>query len=174
MDSPDPLLYDQRAMRRGRRIRERLFIGIAKDCASLAAIAAVAGLMLSCYAPGDREVEFDHPADSTYEVSTGQLQHGDALADVQAARVTAEFFAVINRSPWLGRVFLAQDFEARAQPMMILSHSLWENELGGKPEIIGRTLLLDGRDHIVIGVMPPGIEWPPGADLWIARITPGG
>ena len=138
---------------------------------TLAAIAAAAGLVLSSCTPRDPDVVFDHPPDSTYVVSAGQLQHGYTLADVQAAKVTTEFFAVVSRSPWLGRTFLAQDFEAHAQPVMILSHKLWENELGGKPEIIGRTLQLDGPDHTVIGVMPPGIEWPPGVDLWIPQIS---
>ena len=140
---------------------------------TLAAIAATAGLLLSCCAPANHEVVFDHPSDSTYVVSAGQMGLGDSRAKVQAAEVTPEFFAIVSRAPWLGRIFLAQDFEMDAQPVMILSHRLWENQLGGEPAIIGRTLQLDELEYIVIGVMPPGIEWPPGVDLWIPQTGPG-
>jgi hypothetical protein len=144
---------------------------VARQHLTLAAIAAVAGLMLSYCAQHGRDAEFDHPPDSTYVVITGQLQHGDILAEVQAAEVTTEFFAAVNRPPWLGRTFFAREFEVHADPVVIVSHKLWESRLGGRPEIIGRALQLDGRERTVIGVMPPAIEWPPGVDLWIPQIS---
>ena len=138
--------------------------------ATIATLAAVVGLMQSSCAPGDDQGVFDHPPDSTYVLSTGQLQHGDTIAEVHAAQVTAEFFAVIDRPPWLGRTFLPLEFTTGAEPVVILSQQLWDQQLGGRPEIVGSTLQLDGRDYTVIGVMPPGIEWPPGVELWIPQM----
>ena len=140
--------------------------------ATVAAIVAVVWLMQSSCAPPDRDAVFDHPPESTYVVSTGRLQYGDIIAEVQAAQVTTQFFTVVDRRPWLGRIFLPQDFVMPAEPVALLSHQLWDQQLGGKPQIIGGTLQLDGGDHTVIGVMPPGIEWPPGIGLWIPQISP--
>lgn len=135
--------------------------------ATIAALAVVVGLVqLSCMAR-DQEGAFDRPPDSTHVVSTSQLRHGDTIAEVRTARVTEEFFAIINRPPWLGRTFVAEEFTVQAEPVVVLSHRLWDQQLGGTPQIIGRALQLDGRDHTVIGVMPPGIEWPPEVKLWI-------
>ena len=139
--------------------------------ATIAAIAAVVGLVQSSCAALDQEGVFDHPADSTYVVSTGQLERGDTVAEVQAAQVTTEFFAVIDRLPWLGRTFVSQEFTVGAEPVVILTHQLWNQQLGGRPEIIGKALQLDGRDNRVIGVMPPGFEWPPEVELWTPEMS---
>jgi predicted permease len=48
---------------------------------------------------------------------------------------------------------------------MIVSHGLWQREFGGDPEIIGRTVQMDDGPHIVIGIMPPGFDFPPPIDL---------
>ena len=138
---------------------------------TIAAITALLGLMCSC-SPRGVDAEFDEPPESTYVVKKGQLRYGDTLAEVQLAQVTKEFFTVINRPPWLGRGFLAKEFEEHAEPVVVLSHELWDNQLGGRPQIIGGTLQLDGRDRTVIGVMPPAIEWPPGVQLWIPQSSP--
>ena len=137
---------------------------------NIAVIAAVVVLMQPACAPRNDDGEFDHPPDSTYVVSTGQVQHEGTLTEVRAAQVTAGFFGVINRPPWLGRVFVPHDFSADAEPVVVLSHQLWDNQLGSRPEIVGTTIQLDGRDHTVIGVMPSGIVWPPGVVLWIPQI----
>ncbi|HSG38892.1 MAG TPA: ABC transporter permease [Thermoanaerobaculia bacterium] len=144
---------------------------MARQLSTLAAITALLGLMCSC-STGGVDAGFDKPPESTYVVKTGRLQYGDTLAEVQLGQVTEEFFAVVNRLPFLGRGFIAEDFEERAEPGVLLSHELWDKQLGGRPQIIGGTLQLDGRDRTVLGVMPPGIEWPPGVQLWIPRSSP--
>jgi hypothetical protein len=141
---------------------------MASQLSTIAAITVLLGLMCSC-SPRGVDPEFDKPPESTYVVKKGQLQYGDTLAEVQLAQVTKEFFAVVNRPPWLGRSFLAKEFEERAEPVVVLSYELWDRQLGGRPQIIGGTLQLDGRDRTVIGVMPPAIEWPPGVRLWIPQ-----
>ena len=141
---------------------------MACQLSTIAAITVLLGSMCSC-SPRDVDPEFDKPPESTYVVKKGQLQYGDTLAEVQLAQVTKEFFAVVNRRPLLGRSFLAEEFEERAEPVVVLSHELWTSQLGGRPQIIGGTLKLDGRDRTVIGVMPPAIEWPPGVRLWIPQ-----
>ena len=144
---------------------------MASQLSTIAAITALLGLICSC-SPRGVDAEFNKPPESTYVVKKSQLQYGDTVAEVQLAQVTEEFFAVVDRPPWLGRSFLTEEFEERAEPVVVLSHELWANQLGGRPQIMGGTLQLDGRDRTVIGVMPPAIEWPPGVQLWIPQSSP--
>lgn len=125
-------------------------------------------VQLSCV-PGHDDPDFDPPPDSTFVSATGQIRHGDEVSEVRVARVTPEFFERLGRLPLLGRTFIAQDFEEGAEPVVVLSHDLWRRELGGSPEIIGRTVALDGRDHTVLGVMPAGVVWPPGTQIWLPQ-----
>src|SRR5262249_55970095 len=57
----------------------------------------------------------------------------------------------------------------RAQ-VVVLSHRLWQRRFGSDPAVLGREVSLDGAPHTVVGVMPPGFEFPPfwarGAELW--------
>ena len=138
--------------------------------ATIALLAVVVGFFqLACVA-WDQEEEFDHPPESTYVASTLELQDEDSVVEVRAARVTVEFFEVIDRPLWLGRSFVSRDFVLNAVPVAILTHRLWEEALDGRPEVIGRTVQLDGRDYEVVGVMLPGFEWPPEVDLWTPEI----
>jgi hypothetical protein len=137
--------------------------------AIVAAIVVVAGVMLLSCVPPDRDSAFAHPADSTFRVTTGQLRDGDSVAVVRAAHVTLEFFAVIDRLPLLGRVFVAAEFTPEARRVVVLTQHLWEQRFGGRPQVIGTPIQIDGSDHVVIGVMPRGIEWPPGIELWMPR-----
>jgi len=125
-------------------------------------------VQISCV-PFHDDPGFDPPPDSTYVSSSGQLRHEEEITEVRVAEVTPEFFEGLDRLPLLGRPFLARDFEEGASPTVVLGHDLWRRELGGSPEMIGRTVPLDGRDHTVLGVMPAGVVWPPGTQLWLPQ-----
>lgn len=129
----------------------------------------VVGLAQVWSSSGGVDSDFDRPPEATYVVSTGRLQYGDVLADVRVAQVTEDFFAIIDRRPWLGRIFLVQDYQEAAEPAVVLSQRLWRERFDGRPEIVGRTVRLDGRDRRVMGVMPAAIEYPPGVELWIPQ-----
>jgi predicted permease len=80
---------------------------------------------------------------------------------VDGAAVSAAYFNVLGIRPELGRGFLTRDQES-GEATVILSHELWQRRFGGDASVLGRTLLLDGQSHSVIGVVPPGIypSWP--------------
>jgi predicted permease len=89
---------------------------------------------------------------------------GDAVR-VPAATVTASFFRVLEVHPALGRSFVPQ--EERTGNTAILSDSLWRGRFHSDPEIVGKTLTLEGKKCSVIGVMPPGFTFPGAVDLWL-------
>jgi putative ABC transport system permease protein len=81
---------------------------------------------------------------------------GDAER-VPGLRVTGSFFQVLGTQAALGRVLQPSDEHGPA--MVVLSHGLWTRQFGGDPSIIGRSVTLDGKGHIVVGVMPPAFVW---------------
>ena len=95
---------------------------------------------------------------------------GDPVA-IESARVTAEFFDVLGVPPLLGRNFRATDDREGAQPTVIVTHAFWTNVLGADPGVIGSGLTLTGLDFTVIGVLPAGIVFPRGVDVFTALGT---
>ena len=51
----------------------------------------------------------------------------------------------------------------------MLSYDFWQRTFGGAPEIIGRTIRLDGRETTVVGILPQGFSFPKGAELWVPQ-----
>ena len=77
---------------------------------------------------------------------------------VSGVAVTASVFPLLGVTPLLGRPLLAGDEEAEGA--VVVSHSFWQNELGGRADVLDATLELDGRTHTVVGVMPEGFDVP--------------
>jgi putative ABC transport system permease protein len=87
-------------------------------------------------------------------------------ASLTGAAVSASAWPLLGLAPMLGRAFGEIDDRPGADPVCLISASCWMGRLGGDPKILGRTLMLDGQAHTVIGVMPPRCKfW--GADVWI-------
>jgi predicted permease len=86
-----------------------------------------------------------------------------------AFRVTDNFFEVWGVGSILGRTFLPGEDRPGAQPTVVLSHGFWERELGSDPDLLGSTLVLDGRPHVVLGVVSPNMEFGDLSriDLWL-------
>jgi putative ABC transport system permease protein len=79
----------------------------------------------------------------------------------------ADLFPVLRVPPARGRTLEAADAEPGAGRTAVLGHALWLRRFGGDPNILGRTLTLDGAPHQVIGIMPAGFTFPDAVDLWV-------
>ena len=74
-----------------------------------------------------------------------------------AAHVSGSYFSVLGLRPALGRLLGPQDDSVDGlAESAVLSHAYWQSELGGDPEIIGRTLTVNGAPLTIVGVAPPG------------------
>ncbi|HEV7785208.1 MAG TPA: ADOP family duplicated permease, partial [Thermoanaerobaculia bacterium] len=71
-----------------------------------------------------------------------------------AATVAGDFFSVLAIRPVLGRVFAPGEEEPGHDDVVILSQALWQGRFGSDPQVLGREVVLDGRRHTVVGVMP--------------------
>jgi predicted permease len=98
-----------------------------------------------------------------------QITSGPEPRRVAASRVTDNFFEVWGVSTVLGRGFLPGEDLSGSQPTVLLSHGFWDRELGADPKILGTTLDLDGKPHLVVGVVSPKMEFGDLSryDLWV-------
>jgi putative ABC transport system permease protein len=85
---------------------------------------------------------------------------GDEPRDVPALRATPELFDVLSAGARVGRTFVAEEATVGADRVVVLSHRFWEESLGGQAGLVGTTLVLGGDAHSIIGIMPPGFEFP--------------
>jgi putative ABC transport system permease protein len=77
--------------------------------------------------------------------------------------VSGNYFAVLGVRPTLGRGFLPEEDEtAGARPAAVISYGLWQQRFGRDPNILGKTIALDGHSFAIVGVAPRGFR---GADL---------
>jgi putative ABC transport system permease protein len=91
---------------------------------------------------------------------------------VRGAAVTANFFTVLGVQPQLGRTFLPDEDKLDATRVVVLSDGFWRSHFGADPQLIGRTISLNGNSFTVVGVMPPALNFPMReAELWTARRT---
>ena len=86
---------------------------------------------------------------------------------ISALVVSREFFPALRARPAMGRGFAGADQLATAAPVTILSYGYWQRRLGGAPDVLGRTLTVDGAPTEVIGVMPAGFHFRQGAEIWL-------
>jgi predicted permease len=85
-------------------------------------------------------------------------------ANTFAVRVDGAFFSAMGVAPQLGRFFR----EAESAAVAVISHRLWQQHLNSDPGVVGRSILLNGEGHTVIGVMPAGFQYPHRVyDLWL-------
>ena len=97
---------------------------------------------------------------------------GDAERIV-AANVTIGFFPLLGIAPMLGRGFEEGEDRDRRANVTVLSWRLWQRRFSADTAVIGRTISLSGTTMTVIGVMPPGFDFPERSELWVpARINP--
>ncbi len=86
---------------------------------------------------------------------------------LQGQVVSAVLFSILKVSPIAGRVFTEAEDRDGAQRVVLLSHELWQRRFGAEANIIGNTLTLDNQSYTVVGVMPPGFDFPSKeTELW--------
>ena len=84
----------------------------------------------------------------------------------QVDPVSADFFATMGVAPERGRVFGEAESQPGQPPVVVVSHAFWRDALGSPGDLSGITVGALGMTADVIGVMPPGFDYPYGADIW--------
>jgi len=125
----------------------------------------------------DRNRSFSQAA--AYEAAGFNLTGEGTPLRINAAAVTASLFSLLGVPPQLGRTFTTDEEHLGSTPVAILSFPLWQDHYGADRGILGKTIKLDEKPYLVVGVMPPSFKFPSdGAplservDLWVPEIFP--
>jgi len=97
------------------------------------------------------------------------LREGEP-ATIPVAAVSSSFFPLLAAPPHLGRTILPQDDERGATKVAVLSYRSWVRRFGADAGIVGRQLRFGDGAYTIVGVMPEGFAYPPGAELWVPLV----
>jgi putative ABC transport system permease protein len=95
------------------------------------------------------------------------LRAGDEAHFVNGFLVSADLFPVLGINPLLGRTFTTAEDQPGGGRVIVISHSLWQRLFNGDRQIVGRTVSLSGEGQTIVGVMPPGFQTIPSAEIWM-------
>jgi predicted permease len=116
------------------------------------------------------------------------MQLGDRSLVLRRVEVAGAFFEALGARAALGRLLRREDDVEGSARLVVLSYRAWRRDFGGDPDIVGRQLVepYEQVRYTVVGVAPPGLDYPVGADLWtplaplgkalvtvVARLAPG-
>jgi putative ABC transport system permease protein len=85
---------------------------------------------------------------------------------ITARMVTADYFRVMRAQPLIGRDFIAEEDQYGSPRVAMLSHAFWQTQLGGDPDIVGKTITLDDKPFAVVGVMPQEFQHQGPPAVW--------
>lgn len=98
---------------------------------------------------------------------------GSDLQPVLGCKVATNFFDVLGVVPASGRLFTASEGQQGLDQVTIVSHGLWQRRFGGDPQLLGKTVVLNGRTHTIVGIMSKDFDYPVPVELWVPlALTP--
>jgi predicted permease len=98
--------------------------------------------------------------------ASSMVMTGEAGASrIAAAQLSAQWFDTVGLAALEGRLIGAVDFGAGAGDVVVLSHRAWRDQFGADPGVVGRSVLLDGRRHEIVGVAPEALLLPGRSDV---------
>jgi putative ABC transport system permease protein len=107
---------------------------------------------------------------AAYHRQVPLIVDGDGAPEhVMSARVSLQLFDLLGVPPAIGRWFdAAEDKAGSGARVAVISHAVWQRRLGGRADVVGQQLRLDGESWTIVGVMPPGFAVPNNpAEIWL-------
>ena len=97
------------------------------------------------------------------------VREGERALLLNVGAVTGNFFGVLGSPAILGRTLRGDDDVVGAAPVAVISHATWRRLFAAEATVLGRRLTLHQHDttYTVVGVAPPGLEFPTGTDVWV-------
>ena len=108
-----------------------------------------------------------------YTTSTAIAKIGAEHASLATASLTPSLVGMLGLAPLSGRWFTAGDAEPGAPRVLVLSHALWQERFGARPDIVGRSVVVDDEPHEIVGIAPAWMRFPHEAvQVWRAYRVP--
>jgi predicted permease len=101
------------------------------------------------------------------------VREGDRVSLINRSLVSGNFFEMLGARPILGRALQPNDDVRGAAPVAVLSYGAWQRRFGGRRDVVGRRIVAhdDGISMTIVGVMPRGLDYPKGTDIWTAMFA---
>jgi len=115
---------------------------------------------------------FDDIGAGTGGASTVGLRDDSPVQTVPAARISANFFPVLGLAPAQGRTFTLEEDRAGGLAVVIISDDFWRNDFNARRDVLGSSIMVDGQQRTIIGVMPKSFRHPYRASLWLPLALP--
>ena len=100
--------------------------------------------------------------------STTFVSNGEGFP-ARTAYVTRGFFDVFALKPVAGRFFVPEEQQLGASPAVVISYAFWQRQFGGSRSAIGAPLTSGAKTARIVGVLPDGLEYPNGTEVYIPR-----
>ena len=97
---------------------------------------------------------------AAYNEGTLPVRLGDRTEMIPTAAVTGNLLEVLGIRPLLGRDFRPEEEGPQAPALAMLTHAFWRDRLAGDPAVVGRSITIEGKPYIVVGVLRPDFRWP--------------
>ena len=107
---------------------------------------------------------------STYSTHEMNLAVENETVRVKVAQTSANFLATMGVEPLFGRAFSAEEDLPGKDGVALIGYGLWDELFGRDPRVLGKTIRLNGTALQVIGVAPPGFDYPAKATLWTPTV----
>jgi putative ABC transport system permease protein len=86
---------------------------------------------------------------------------------VQAAAVASDFFPLFRVRPLWGRTFTPEEDRPGQAHVVVLGYNFWRDHYSSDPQVVGRSMIIDGETYSVVGVMPEAFRFPSWANIWV-------
>jgi putative ABC transport system permease protein len=86
---------------------------------------------------------------------------------ISCAQVTSSLFTTLGVQPVRGRFFLAEEDKPGASNVAVVSEAFWHRRFGGDESVLQKTLTLDNKPYLIVGVMPNNFRYPGEFDVWL-------
>jgi putative ABC transport system permease protein len=100
------------------------------------------------------------------------LRLGDHTDRIDGLKVNSEFFTALDVAPHIGRVFQAEDLRPGHTQVAILTDALWHSRFNDDPSVIGSSIVLDGRPHTIVGVLPKSFPTVGHEEMYAPLVFP--
>jgi putative ABC transport system permease protein len=119
----------------------------------------------------DRQQSFEQVAMFDGAGGSFALSGMGAPERIPGVRVSANFFSIFGVAPIKGRGFHPGEDGPGAPGVAAISEQFWQDHLNSDPNVLNRTLTLDGKQYTIVGVMPAGFQFPPRepVNVWAIR-----
>ena len=108
-----------------------------------------------------------------YNSFEASVAGGSEAVRTLASSISDEFFHVLRAKPFLGRLLGPVDAKPGALPAVVVSYEYWRRYLGSESDLRGMVVRFRGSSFPIVGVTPPGFQFPSQVDVWVPRSVDG-